>query len=37
MRITAAIVLLIFAIIGSGAAGIAATQTSLPTAFSTTQ
>jgi hypothetical protein len=30
MRITAAIVLLIFAIIGSGAAGIAATQPSPP-------
>ncbi len=36
MRITAAIVLLIFAIIGSGAAGIAATQTS-PSQLSTVE
>lgn len=35
MRITAALVLLLFAIIGSGAAGIAATQTVAPTTLGT--
>ena len=37
MRITAALVLLLFAIIGTGAAGIAATQTVAPASLATTQ